>query len=415
VLIDISPLKKYRDYRLLYFGQMISYIGSMVSYITIPYQVYELTQDNAMVGAIGIAQLVPILIFGILGGTFADRLNRRRLLITSEILMSVIIFGLMLNALRTHPSLWLIFVLVSVFQAILGFHRPSMEALTQTVVDRKDYASIGALGSFRFSFGAIIGPALGGTVIAVFGVSGAYLFDFFTFSGAIVCLSLMGKSLDPPKSMGSALSAAKEGFHYALSKPELIGTYVIDIVAMVFAFPVALFPAMSQNWGGPKAAGVLFSAMATGSLVMTLLSGWTSKVSFRGRAVVIAALFWGVFIVCVGFSNNLWLAFSFLALAGAADMVSGIFRGIIWNESVPNTFRGRLSGIEMISYMTGPLLGNARAGWMAQTYSIPFSLISGGLVCITAVIVTASFLPKFWKYQSLMISEKKISKSITSI
>lgn len=399
-LIDISPLRKYRDYRLLYFGQMISYLGSMITYVAIPYQVYDLTKNNSLVGAIGVAQLFPVLIFGVLGGTYADRLNRRKLLIVSEMFMSIIIFGLMLNAWRSQPSVVLIFVLVALFQSVLGFHRPSMEALTQTVVDKKDYASIGALGSFRYSFGAIAGPALGGMIIAFFGVKGAYFFDFFSFGGAVICLTLMKKSPDPARSTSSPLTSAKEGFIFALSKSELIGTYIIDITAMVFAFPVALFPAMSQNWGGPTAAGALFSAMAAGSLVMTLFSGWTSKVSFHGRAVVIAAVLWGIFIVGVGYSGSLWMAFSFLALAGAADMVSGIFRGIIWNQSVPNSFRGRLSGIEMISYMTGPLLGNARAGWIAQNYSIPFSLISGGWVCVIAVIVTARFLPEFWRYQS---------------
>jgi len=275
-----------------------------------------------------------------------------------------------------------------------------MEALPQTVVDKQDYASIGALGSFRYSFSAIAGPALGGVIIAIAGVKGAYFFDFISFGGAVVCLALMKKSLDPAKSTTSALASAKEGLLFALSRPELIGTYVIDMIAMVFAFPVALFPAMSQNWGGPKAAGALFSGMAAGSLVMTLLSGWTSRVSFQGRAVVIAAALWGVFIVGVGYANSLWVAFGFLAMAGAADMVSGIFRGVIWNRSVPNNFRGRLSGIEMISYMTGPLIGNARAGWVAQNYSIPVSLISGGWVCVVAVLVTARFLPRFWQYKS---------------
>ncbi|QDK38700.1 MFS transporter [Bdellovibrio sp. NC01] len=400
MFINISPLKKYRDYRLLFFGQMISFLGSMVSYVAIPYQVYELTKDNWLVGMLGIVQLLPVLIFGILGGTFADRLDRRKLLVFSEILLSILIFGLFLNACQEKPSVPVIFVLIALFQAVLGFHRPAMDALTQKIVEPQDYAAVGALGSFRYSAGAIVGPALGGLLISTFGVKGAFCFDFVSFVAAFIALIMMNRIPQPEKSERSAVEDAKAGLRYALSKPELVGTYLIDIVAMVFAFPVALFPAMSESWGGAKAAGFLFSAMAVGSLVMTLFSGWTGKVSHHGRAVVIAAGFWAVFIIGVGYAPNLWIAVVFLGLAGAADMMSGLFRGIIWNETVPNEMRGRLSGIEMISYMSGPLLGNARAGWMAAKYSVPLSISWGGVICVIAVIGTALCLPKFWKYRS---------------
>jgi MFS family permease len=400
MLINIGPLKEYRDYRLLYFGQIISFLGSMVSYMTVPYQIYELTKDNWLVGMLGIVQVVPVLIFGILGGTYADRLDRRKLLLVSEFLMSVLILSLGLNAAREKPSVILVFVLVALLQAVLGFHRPAMDALTQKLVQKKDYAAVGALGSFRYSTGAIVGPALGGILIANFGVKGAYFFDFFTFVAALVALSLMTKMPNPEKKDSSPWTDAKVGMRYAISKPELVGTYLIDIVAMVFAFPVALFPSMAEQWGGAKAAGMLFSAMAVGALFATLLSGWTSKVRHHGRGVVISATLWAVFIIGVGLTDQLWVAVLFLALAGGADMMSGLFRGIIWNESIPNELRGRLSGIEMISYMSGPLLGNARAGWMASRYSVPLSISGGGVLCTVAVIATALCLPKFWRYTS---------------
>lgn len=400
MLLNITPLRKYRDYRLLFIGQVISFLGSMVSYVAVPYQVYELTQDNATVGMIGIVQLVPVLIFGILGGTFADRINRRKLLVLSEFILCLFVAGLAINASRSSPSVALIFVLVALMQAVLGFHRPAMEALTQSIVEAGDYSAIGALNSFRYSFGAIVGPAVGGMIIAAFGVRGAYLFDITTFGVALISFARMKSLPDPISTQKSPLADAREGLGFALSKPELIGTYLIDIVAMAFAFPVALFPAMSQNWGGAQAAGILFSAMATGSLVMTLLSGWTTHIAHRGRGVVISAGLWGLFIVGTGFTDSLWLCFAFLALAGAADMVSALFRSVIWNETVPNSLRGRLSGIEMISYMTGPLIGNARAGWMAAKFTVPFSLYFGGIICCVAVAVTAAFLPKFWRYKS---------------
>lgn len=398
--IDLTPLHKYRDYRLLFMGQVISFVGSMVSYVAIPYQIYDLTKDNAIVGLMGIVQLVPVLIFGILGGTVADRIDRRKLLLISETLMCFFVLCLAVNACRVRPSVVAVFILVALIQSVLGFHRPAMEALNQSLVEKKHYSSIGALGSFRYSFGAILGPALAGLVIASVGIAGAFFFDAVTFLGAVICLAKMKRTPNASASKKSPWADAREGIRFALSKSELVGTYLIDIVAMIFAFPVALFPAMSQDWGGPKAAGILFSGMAVGSLAMTLLSGWTSNIRLRGRGVVVAAACWAVFIVGVGFSHSLWIAFAFLALAGAADMLSGLFRGVIWNESVPNSLRGRLSGIEMISYMTGPLLGNGRAGWVAAKYSVPFSLYSGGILCLLAVIVTAAFLPGFWQYRS---------------
>lgn len=399
MLINIEPLRKYPQFRYLFIGQLVSFLGSMISYVALPYQVYELTKDNSLVGMIGLTQFLPVLIFGLLGGTFADRLNRRKLLLYSEVLMSFLVFGLMLNAFQEKPSIAVIFGLVALMQSVLGFHRPAMEAMTQVLVDPKDYASIGALSSFRYSFGAIAGPALAGIIIAKFGVKMAFAIDVATYLVAVVCIYLLAPMADPAKSEKSALADAKEGLKFAISKPELIGTYLIDIVAMIFAFPTALFPAMSENWGGAAAAGILFSAMATGSLIMTLFSGWTAKITAHGKGVVIAASIWALGIVMVGFSNSLWVAFAFLAIAGGADMISAIFRGVIWNRTVPNQLRGRLSGIEMISYMSGPLLGNARAGWVASQFSVKFSLYSGGLICFVAIFITALCLPKFWKYQ----------------
>ncbi len=405
MFLNISPLRQYRDYRLLYIGQLVSFLGGMVSYVAIPYEVYELTHDNAMVGFVSLAQLFPVLIFGLLGGTYADRLNRRRLLITCELSMVVLLLGLAWNGSRPEPSIPLVFILVAILQAVFGFHRPAFQALTQALVQKKDYAAVGALSSFRSSFGAIAGPSLGGVLIATYGVQGAYIFDACTFLVAFACLMMMHRVPNPRPSQNSPWSDAKEGLKFALSKPELVGTYAIDIVAMVFAFPVALFPAMSQNWGGATAAGILFSSMATGSFFITVFSGWTGKVAHHGRAVVIAASLWALFVIGVGFADSLWTAFGFLALAGAADMVSGLFRGVIWNETVPNEFRGRLSGIEMISYMSGPLLGNARAGWMAAQYSVPVSLYTGGIVCFVAVIFTAKMLPRFWRYKSTVLED----------
>jgi MFS family permease len=198
----------------------------------------------------------------------------------------------------------------------------------------------------------------------------------------------------------SPLADAAIGFKFALSRPELVGTYFIDIAAMLFAFPVALFPAIAAQWGDARMAGLLFSSMAIGSLLATLFSGWSGRIQRHGQMVVIAAAAWGLFVVAAGLVSTPWLLVLFVILAGSADMVSGLFRGIIWNHAVPNAMRGRLAGIAMISYMSGPLLGNVRAGWVAAQSSVSFSLWSGGLACMLAVGMTSLLLPRFWAYRA---------------
>jgi len=396
--IDLTPLRNNRDFRLLFMGQLISVLGSMVSYVAVPYQVYQLSRSNALVGALGIAQFVPVVFFGLLGGAFADRINRRRLMLVCETVMALVVMMLLLNSYRAQPSIGVIFVLVAVLQAVAGFHTPAMEAMTQKLVDPADYAAVGALGGFRGSVATVAGPMLGGVLIAAVGLPGAYLFDVLSFAGAVLCLALMRVMPDPEVAPHSPLAGAAIGIRFAFSRPELIGTYVIDIAAMLFAFPVALFPAISSQWGDARMTGLLFSSMAIGSLGATLLSAWSRHVRRQGRAVVLAASVWGLFIVAASFARSPLVFVLCLVGAGAADMISGLFRGIIWNHAVPNAMRGRLAGIAMISYMTGPLLGNARAGWVAAKTSIGTSLLSGGIACVIAVMATSLLLPRFWGF-----------------
>jgi len=199
---------------------------------------------------------------------------------------------------------------------------------------------------------------------------------------------------------GSALGSIAEGVRYARGRQELIGTYVVDIVAMIFAMPIALFPLLAERWSGATAAGWLYSSMAIGSLAVTLFSGWSSRVERHGAAVIAAATLWGVAIVALGFAPNLPIAVACLAVAGGADMVSGMFRQTIWNQTIPSELRGRLSGLEMMSYMTGPLLGNARAGYLATRFDARLSIVSGGVLCVLGVVLCIPLLPAFFRYRS---------------
>jgi MFS family permease len=404
MLIDIGPLRHNTAFRRLFASQFISGLGTMVSYVAVPWQLYELTHSNAQVGLLGLVQLVPVVVCGLLGGAVADRLDRKRLLITSELLMAACLAGLLLNAMHATPSLLAIYALVAVLQGASGFHRPALEALTQKLARPEEYAAVAALSSVRGTVGMVAGPALAGLLLARWGAVGAYAFDFVTFLAALFFISRIPRAAigtaSSPGERPHLLADLAEGLRFAWSRPVLLGTYVVDIVAMAFAFPVALFPAMAAADGRTESVGWLLSAMSVGALAIGLFSGWTGRVTRHGRAVIVAAAVWALGIVALGFAPSLPLGLVCLAVAGAADMVSGVFRGTIWNQTIPNTLRGRLAGIEMISYLTGPLIGNARAGFMADAWSVSAAVWVGGLICLAGVALTGFVLPRFWAYRS---------------
>ena len=409
MLLDIGPLRRNTAFRRLFASQFISGLGTMVSYVTVPWQLYQLTHSNAQVGLLGLVQLVPVIVCGLLGGAVADRVDRKRLLIGSEALMALCLAGLLANALAATPSVLAIYALVAVLQGASGFHRPALEALTQKLARPDEFAAVAALSSVRGTVGMVAGPALAGLMLARWGAVGAYVFDLATFVAALFFLARIPRErighVDANAQRPHLLADLAEGLRFAWARPELMGTYIVDIVAMAFAFPIALFPAMAAADGRTESVGWLLSAMSVGALVIGLFSGWTSRVRRHGRAVVIAAAVWALGIVALGFAPSLALGLLCLAVAGAADMVSGVFRGTIWNETIPNALRGRLAGIEMISYLTGPLIGNARAGFMADAWGVSAAIWVGGAVCLLAVIATGIALPRFWAYYGSVRSD----------
>jgi MFS family permease len=398
MILDISPLLRNRDYRLLYTGQLVSAFGSMITYVAVPEQIWELTHSSFTVGMLGAVQLIPLLLFALWGGAYADSMDRRKLLVISEALLALGSLTLAINSIVSKPSVTLVFLVSGAMSAANGFHRPALDALTPRLVHREDLRAVSALSSLRYSLSAIAGPALGGILIGSLGMVSTFSIDFLTYAVSMGSLAAI-RRIPPPEGKKPGFSAILEGLRYARSRPELIGTYVVDIVAMTFAMPMALFPSMAARWGGAKSLGWLYSAMAMGFLASTVISGWTRKVDRHGVAVIGGAAVWGVAIVLLGFAPGFLSALFCLALAGAGDNVSAIFRGTIWNETIPGDLRGRLAGVEMISYLSGPLIGNVRAGWVASATSNQFSIISGGLVCVAGILVCIPLLPTFWNYR----------------
>jgi MFS family permease len=401
-ILDFSIFRRNRNFALLYIGQFVSFLGTMMTGVVLPYQIYMQTHSTLMVGLLSLVQLIPLVFTALIGGVFADRYHRRLLLLISESILAVGCLLLALNAWLPTPNVWVLFVVASCMSAFNGLHRPALESMVQQIVTKGDYAAVGALASLKMNVAMIAGPAIAGLLIASVGVVVTYLVDLASFAVSLTALCLMTHIPKPDNRSrdDSTWTSLKQGFRYAFSRQELVGTYVVDFMAMVFGMPMALFPAIAMSLGGPKILGMLYAAPAVGALIMSFFSGWTRSVKRHGVAIAVAALLWGVSIILFGLSSNFWVALFFLALAGAFVDISGIFRMTMWNETIPQEYRGRLAGIEMISYLSGPRLGDTEAGLVAAAFGVTASIVSGGVMCVVGVGICCLFLPKFWRYRS---------------
>ncbi|GDX16039.1 MFS transporter [Actinomycetes bacterium] len=398
--IDISPLKKYPDFRNLWASGLISYLGSMVTYVAIPFQIKELTNSYVAVGIVGAIEIIPLILFGLYGGVLADYVDRKKMVWATEAAALVLSGILLLNSLSSEPKVWVIYVMAGLFASVDGLQRPSADAILPRIVGHKDLPAASALMSLRWQIGVIIGPTIGGIVISTISISAGYGFDVFTFFISLLFLARVGSVPANPEAEKPSLRGLLDGIKYAFSRQDLTGTYLIDLAAMFFAMPTALYPFWADQLGAPWALGFLYAAVTVGSVVVTLTSGWIKTYRFHGRAIIWAAIGWGAAIALAGISNSLILVLLFLAIAGGADMISALFRGTIWNQTIPDNLRGRLAGIELLSYSIGPLAGQLRAASMAAATSLTFSVTAGGLICVFMVALLASFLPKFRKYDA---------------
>ena len=396
--IDLAPLKKSRDFSLLWAAGLISYFGSMITYVAVPFQIKELTDSYVAVAISGLVEIVPLVIFGLYGGVLADALDRKKLIWVTEALSLLFTGILLINAMMDSPNLLLIYIVSGLFAATSGLRQPAMQAALPRLVDHEDMTAAAALMSLRWQVGVIVGPAVGGILISSYSVAVGYAADIATFIVSIALIAFMKKIPPSHEAEAPSLSALIDGVKYAFSRKDLLGTYLIDLAAMFFAMPTALIPFWADQLGAPWALGLLYAAGTIGSIAITLTSGWTKNVHFYGRAIMWAAIGWGVAIALSGATNYLWLVLLFLTLAGASDMISALFRSAMWNQTIPDNLRGRLAGIELLSYSLGPLAGQMRAASMAAVTTLSISVTSGGIICVIVVVLLASFLPDFRKF-----------------
>jgi len=412
--IDTKPLKKYKDFRNLWASGLVSYLGSMITYVAIPFQIKNMTHSYIAVGLSGAIELVPLIVFGLYGGVLADALDRKKMMWATEAALMVLTGVLLLNSIQKHPSLIMIYVVTGLFAAVDGLQRPSANAILPRIVNHGDLPSASALMSLRYQFGVIAGPTIGGVIISSFSVTAGFAVDIFSFVVSLIFLSRVGSVPALDKQEKPSLAGLFEGLRYALSRQDLLGTYLIDLAAMFFAMPNALFPFWADHLRAPRALGLLYAAGMVGSLFVTLTSGWIKNFRYHGRAIILAAIGWGIAIACAGLMHSLPLVLLFLALAGASDMISGLFRSAIWNQTIPDQLRGRLAGIELLSYSVGPLAGQLRAASIASVTSLSFSVTSGGVICVFVVVLLAGFLPKLRKYDletnEFAVEQRKIRK-----
>lgn len=397
--VDTRPLRR-RDFSLLFAGQLVSFLGTQFSEVAIPFQVFQLTHSAFALGLIGLVQLLPVLAFAFLGGALADARDRRAMVLLTELAFTLMSLLLLVNAVLPHPNLVAVYVIGAAQAGLFALQRPSLEAMVPRLVPRDELTAAGALNQVRGGVGFVAGPALAGLVIALAGLPAAYAVDVLSFGLSLVALSVMRSMPPGVDAERPSLRRVREGLAYAWSRPELLGTYLVDMIAMFLGFPTALFPAVAAVFGGPAVLGLLFSAPAVGGLIASATSGWTSRVRRHGWGVILAAGAWGVAITAFGLASALPVALLCLALAGAADSISGIFRGAIWNQTIPDRLRGRLASIELLSYTTGPLLGDFEAGSVASLFSVRVSIVSGGLLCVAGCALCALLLPAFRAYDA---------------
>jgi len=396
--IDITPLKKYPDFRNLWTAGLISYFGSMITYVALPFQLKELTGSYLAVGALGVVEIVPLIIFGLYGGVLADSVDRKKMVWATEAGALILVLVLLGNSLLGSPTTLAIYLVAALFAVVDGLQRPSMDAMLPRLVSHEDLPAASALLSLRWQLGVIVGPTLGGIIFSTFSVSAGFIIDIATYVLSLIFLARV-RSIPPSKEAEKpSLAALFEGVKYAFTRQDLLGTYIIDLAAMTLAMPMALYPFWADDLHAPWALGMFYAAITVGSVFITLTSGWTRTYRFHGRAVILAAMGWGLAVAAAGLSKSLILVLIFLTIAGAFDMVSALFRGNIWNQTIPDNFRGRLAGIELLSYSVGPLAGQLRAASRAAATSLTISVTSGGLLCVLVVAFLAIFLPKMWKY-----------------
>ena len=405
ILLDLTPLRRSRDYRALITGLGVSVLGNQLTTVAVPFQVYAITRSSLVVGLVSLTQLFPLIFGSLLGGSLVDAMDRRKILIVVEAIGAASSAGLALNA-DFGPTLWPLFVFPALTAALSGIDSSARSAMMPGLVGMELLPASNAIFQSLFQMGTIVGPALAGLLLAGAGVHLIYWIDAVSYLGALSAVFLMSPQ---PPALGVA--AARPGWRSTLDGLRFIrrsqpvqGAYLIDVNAMVFGMPRALFPALAATafGGGAATVGFLYAAPGVGALIGALTSGWVGRVRRQGLAVISAVLVWGASIALFGLAHWLPLALVLLAIAGWADVLSAVFRNTIIQFAGPDGMRGRLMGVQMAVVAGGPRLGDLEAGAVATAFGDTVSVVSGGLACVAGALLCAWALPGFTRLRSVL-------------
>jgi MFS family permease len=408
ILLDLTPLRRSRDFRALISGLGVSVLGSQLTMVSVPYQVYAITHSSLYVGLVSLAQLFPLILGSLFGGSVVDAVDRRRMLLVVEVLGAASSAGLALNS-DFGPALWPLFVFPAVTAALSGMDSAARNAMIPGMVGMRSVPAANAMFQALFQTGAIVGPAVAGLLLAGAGVRVVYWLDVASFGAAAIAVLFI--SPQPPSPAAAATRpgwrSTAEGLRFVRRSQTALGAYIIDLNAMVFGMPRALFPEMAATvfGGGATTVGLLYAAPGVGALLGALTSGWVGRVRRQGRAVIFAVIVWGLAITGFGLVSWLPLALALLAVAGWADVVSAVFRNTIVQFSGPDSMRGRLMGVQMAVVAGGPRLGDLESGAVATAFGTAFSVVSGGLACVAGALLVARSLPGFRHQRSAVPKE----------
>lgn len=418
--VDLSPLRQYRDFRLLWLGEMVSATGSQITVVAVYIQVFQITGSAAAVGGVGLAQLIPLVLGTMLTGPIIDSVDRRRLLLVADAGQAVASGVLLLGVVSGEPPLALVYGAVALAAGFSGFQLATRSAMLPNLVPHATLPSALALNQVMWNTAMIAGPAIGGVLVARVGLGWAYGIDTASFAAGLTAVALM-RPLPPNRRESSAgdgdgdgriavgLRSITEGFRFLRGRRVLQSTFVVDLIAMIFGMPRALFPvlALTQFHRGDEVVGILFSSVAVGALLGALTSGWVKRIGRQGLAVLVAVAVWGAGIAAFGLvGDRLWLALGCLAVAGAADVISAVFRSTILQMSVPDDLRGRMSAVHILVVVGGPRIGDFEAGAVASLTTPTISVVSGGLVCIVGVFAVAALFPELLRYRAPEVARK---------
>ena len=400
LLVDVGPLRHNRDFRLLYSGQVVSLLGSNLTVVAVPFQVYSQTHSSLWVGLASLIQL-PFLITGALwGGAMCDRADKRVLMVLSSVVLGLTSAGLALNAgLHDHHLIFLL-LLAALSAGFAGFSGPLRTAAIPKLVKPEELVASYSLNQVAVNSAAVIGPALAGVLIAGIGLFSCYTIDAITFALLTLLTSFMSAMPATGEHSGTRmLRAIGDGFRYVRGHAVVQAVYLVDLNAMVFGLPRALFPAVALTLyhGGPQIVGLLYAAPGAGALLMAVVTGWIARVHRQGRLVAAVVVAWGAAMTIFGLVHIVWVGLACLAVAGAMDVISTVLRNTILQNAITDEFRSRISSIQMAVVTGGPRLGDVESGVVANYSSTEFSIVSGGIACIVGVLILMKWRPTFWQ------------------